>query len=87
MARVFHGFMNKNNDSTNRVIEKKLYLFLAYQSALLEESRRCGFQSENSFSRTQTKKVKFQDFKRYCRARGREDVKVIYLKKNNYVVK
>ena len=33
------------------------------------------------------KKVKLHDFKRYCRARGREDVRVIYLKKNNYVVK
>ena len=33
------------------------------------------------------KKVKLQDFKRCCRARGREGVRVIYLKKNNYVVK
>ena len=33
----------------------------------------------------QEKKVKLQDFKIYC-ARGREDVRVVYLKKN-YVVK
>ena len=66
---------------------KKALVFLAYQSTLLEESRRCGFRSENSFSRTQTKKRQGANFKRYCRAMGREDVRVIYLKKNNYVVK
>ena len=27
MARVFHGCMNKNNDGTNRVIEKTLFVF------------------------------------------------------------
>lgn len=87
MARVFHGCMNKNNDGTNRVIEKNFICFWPTSRPFWKRVGDVDFRVRTRSQELKQKKVKLQDFKRYCRARGREDVRVIYLKKNNYVVK
>ena len=84
--------MNKNNDDTNRIIEKKLCL---WPTSLLywKRARDVDFGVRTRSQELKQEKVKLQDFNRYCRFRGREDIRawleaddsvVYYLKKNDY---
>ena len=76
MYRVFHGCANKNNDGTNRVIEKNHIFFRPTSQRYWKRVR--DVDSLGIRTRSQELKqenVKWQDFKRYCRFRGREDIR------------
>ena len=86
MARVFHGCMNKNNDGTNRVIEKNFICFWPTSRPFWKRVGDVDFRVRTRCQELSKKKSSCKTLKDIG-ARGREDVRVIYLKKNNYVVK
>ena len=73
--KTFHGCLRKNKDGTNRIIEKG-------KRCLWPTSFPCWKKiedtSEGIHTRSQEHKqkiVKRADFNRYCRQRGRENIK------------
>ena len=90
--RVFHGCMNKNNDGTNRIIEKNFTCFCPTNMPFWKRARDVDFCVRTCSQDTRQDVVKRQDFNRYCRYKGREDIRrwmsadvseVYFLKENN----
>ena len=91
MFRVFHGCMSKNSDGTNRVIEKNFICLCPTSQPFWKRARDVDFGVRTRSQELGQGKVKLQDFNRYCRFRGQEDIRtwieadesvVYYLKKN-----
>ena len=96
--KVFHGCMNKNNDVSNHIIKKNHTCLYPTDVPFWKRARDVDFRVRTRSQETRQNAVKLQDFNRYCRHRGREDIKrrlyadeseLYYLKKNNrfFVVK
>ena len=90
--------MNKNNDGTNRIIEKKSYILYPTNVPFWKKARDVDFCVRTCSQEARQDAIKLQDFNRYCRYRGREDIKrwlyadeseLYFLKKNDcfFVVK
>ena len=76
LHRVYHGCANKNADDTNRVIEKNHICFWPTDQPYWKRIRDVENDGVKTCSQELAKKkVKWQDFKRYCRFRGREDLR------------
>ena len=73
--RVFHGCMNKNNDGTNRIIEKNFTCFCPTNMPFWKRARDVDFCVRTCSQDTRQDVVKRQDFNRYCRYKGREDIR------------
>ena len=85
--------MNKNSDGTNRVIEKNFICLCPTSQQFWKRARDVDFGVRTRSQELVQRKVKLQDSNRYCRFRGREDIRtwleadksvVYYLKKNDY---
>ena len=74
-SRVFHGCANKNDGGTNRVIEKDHICFWPTNQPYWKRVGDVNFCVRTRSQELQQKKVKWQDFNRYCRHRGREDIR------------
>ena len=70
MFKVFHGCANKNNNGTNRVIEKNCICFSATSQPYWKRVRDMNFGVRTRTQEFNQKKVKLQDFNCYCRFRG-----------------
>ena len=90
--RVFHGCMNKNNDGTNRIIEKNFTCFCPRNMPFWKRARDVDFCVRTCSQDTRQDVVKRQDFNRYCRYKGHEDIRrwmsadvseVYFLKEND----
>lgn len=90
--RVFHGCMNKNNDGTNRIIEKNFTCFCPTNMPFWKRARDVDFCVRTCSQDTRQDVVKRQEFNRYCRYKGREDIRrwmsadvseVYFLKEND----
>lgn len=90
--RVFQGCMNKNNDGTNRIIEKNFTCFCPTNMPFWKRARDVDFCVRTCSQDTRQDVVKRQDFNRYCRYKGREDIRrwmsadvseVYFLKEND----
>lgn len=91
--------MSKNSDGTNRVIEKNFICLCPTSQPFWKRARDVDFGVRTRSQELGQGKVKLQDFNRYCRFRGQEDIRtwieadesvVYYLKKKTdyfYVVK
>ena len=90
--------MNKNNDGKNHIIEKNHTYLYPTDMPFWKRARDVDFWVRTHSQETRQNAVKLQDFNRYCRHRGREDIKrwlsadeseLYYLKKNDrfFVVK
>ena len=75
MFKVFHGCANKNNDGTYHVIEKNHICFWPTSRPYWKRARDVNFGVRTRSQELKQKKVKWQDFNRYCRFRGREDIR------------
>lgn len=73
--RVFHGCMNKNNDGTNRIIEKNFTCFCPTNMPFWKRARDVDFCVRTCSQDTRQDVVKRQDFNRYCRYKGHEDIR------------
>ena len=73
--RVFHGCMNKNNDGTNRIIEKNFTCFCPTNMPFWKRARDVDFCVRTCSQDARQDVVKRQDFNRYCRYKGREDIR------------
>ena len=73
--KVFHGSMNKNNDSTNRIIEKNFTCLYPTNVPFWKRARDVGFCVRTHSQEARQDAVKLQGFNRYCRYRDREDIK------------
>ena len=85
--------MNKNNDGTNRIIEKNFVCLQPTSQPYWKRARDADFGVRTLSQELKQEKVKLQDFNQYFRFRGREDIRawleaddqvVYYLKKNDY---
>ena len=96
--KSFHGCMNKNNHSTNRIIEQNFTCLYPADFPFWKRARDVDFCVSTRSQEARQDAVKLQDFNRYCRYRGREDIKrwlyadeskLYFLKKNDcfFVVK
>ena len=90
--RVFQGCMNKNNDGTNRIIEKNFTCFCPTNMPFWKRARDVDFCVRTCSQDTRQDVVKRQDFNRYCRYKGHEDIRrwmsadvseVYFLKEND----
>ena len=75
LYRVFHGCTNKNNDGTNRVIEKNHICFWPTSQPYWKRVRDVDIGVRTLSQELKQEKVKWQDFKRYCRFRERKDIR------------
>ena len=73
--RVFHGCMNENNDGTNRIIEKNFTCFCPTNMPFWKRARDVDFCVRTCSQDARQDVVKRQDFNRYCRYKGREDIR------------
>ena len=73
--KVFHGSMNKNNDGTNRIIEKIFLCLYPTNVPFWKRARDVGFCVRTHSQEARQDAVKLQGFNRYCRYRDREDIK------------
>ena len=85
--------MSKNSDGTNRVIEKNFICLCPTSQSFWKRARDVDFGVRTCSQEVGQRKVKLQDFNRYCRFRGRKDIRtwleadesvVYYLRKNDY---
>ena len=73
--RVFHGCMRKNSDGTNRIIEKNFTCLYPTNMPFWKRARDVDFGVRTRSQEARQDFVKRLDFNRYCRSRGREDIK------------
>ena len=73
--KFFHGCMNKNNDDTNRIIEKNFTCLYPTNVPFWKRARDVDFCVRTRSQEARQDAVKLQDFNRYCRYTGREDIK------------
>ena len=90
--KVFHVCMKKNNDGTNRIIGKNFTCFYPTNMPFWKTARDINFCVRRRSQEARQDVVKRQDFNRYCRYRGREDIRrwmsadvseVYFLKEND----
>ena len=67
--------MNKNNDGTNRIIEKNFTCLYHTNVSFWKRARDVGFCVRTHSQEARQDAVKLQGFNRYCRYRDREDIK------------
>ena len=67
--------MRKNNDGTNRIIEKNFTCLYPTKMSFWKRARDVNFGVYTRSQEARQDFVKRQDFNRYCRYRGREDIK------------
>ena len=67
--------MNKNNDGTNHIIEKDFVCLWRISQPYWKRAREVDFGVRTRSQELKQGKVKLQDFNRYCRFRGREDIR------------
>ena len=72
--KVFYGCMNKNNDGTNRIIEKKFTCLYPTNVPFWKRARDIDICVRTRSQEARQDAVKLQDFNIYCRYRGREDI-------------
>ena len=89
---TFHGSMTKNKDGTNRIIEKNHICFCPTSAPFWKKTADVDFKVRTRSQEQKQDLVKRQDFNRYCRRRGHEDIKrwleaddseVYYMKKSD----
>ena len=73
--RVFQGCMRKNSDGTNRIIEKNFICLYPTNMPFWKRARDVYFLVRTCFQEARQDFVKRLGFNRYCRRRGREDIK------------
>ena len=71
----FHGCLRKIKDGTNRIITKKFCCFCPITNPFWKKTVDVGFKVRTRSQELKQELVKRQDFNRYCRKRGREDIK------------
>ena len=71
----FHGCLRKNKDGTNTIIKKKFCCFCPTTNPFWEKTADVDFKVRTRSQELKQELVKRQDFIRYCRKRGREDIK------------
>ena len=69
----FHGCLRKNRDGTNRIIEKNKRCLCS--SPFWKKTSDVCFKIRTRSQEQKQELVKRSDFNRYCRKRGREDIK------------
>ena len=67
--------MNKNNDGTNRIIEKNFTCLYPTNVPFWKRARDVGFCVRTHSQEARQDAVKLQGFNRYCRYRDRKDIK------------
>ena len=72
---TFHGSMTKNKDGTNRIIEKNHICFCPTSAPFWKKTADVDFKVRTCSQEQKQDLVKRQDFNRYCRRRGCEDIK------------
>ena len=70
-----HGCMRKNNDGSNRVIEKGKRCLCSTASPFWKNAVDIPFQVSTRSQENKKELVKRADFNRYCRQRGQEDIR------------
>ena len=73
--KVFHGCMSKNSDGTNRIIEKNFTCLYHTNVPFWKRVRDVDFRVRTRSQEARQNAVKLQVFNRYCRRRGRNDIK------------
>ena len=71
----FHGCLLKNRDRTNRIIEKNKKCLWPTSSPFWKKTSVVSFRIRTRSQEQKQELVKRSDFNRYCRRRGREDIK------------
>ena len=71
----FHGCMRKNKDSSNRIIEKGRWCLSPTSSTFWKKKVDVPFKISTRSQENKKELVKRADFHRYCRQRGREDIR------------
>ena len=71
----FHGCLRKNRDGTNRIIEKNKRCLWPTSSPFWKKTSDVCFKIRTRSQEQKQELVKRSDFNRYCRRRGREDIK------------
>ena len=71
----FHGCLRKNRDGTNRIIEKNKSCLWPTSSPFWKKTSDVCFKIRTRSQEQKQELVKRSDFNRYCRKRGREDIK------------
>ena len=72
---TFHGCMTKNKDGANRIIENNHICFCPTSAPFWKKIADVNFKVRTRSQEQKQDLVKRQDFNRYCRRRGREDIK------------
>ena len=67
--------MNENNDRTNHIIEKDFVCLWRISQPYWKRARDVDFGVRTRSQELKQEKVKLQDFNRYCRFRGCEDIR------------
>ena len=67
--------MNENNDGTNHIIEKDFVCLWRISQPYQKRARDVDFGVRTRSQELKQEKVKLQDFNRYCRFRGCEDIR------------
>ena len=67
--------MNKNNDGTNHIIEKDYVWLWRISQPYWKRAIDVDFGVRTCSQELRQEKVKLQDFNRYCRFRGHEDIR------------
>ena len=71
----FHGGMQKNKDGSNRIIEKGKRCLCPTVSPFWKKTVDVSFKVSTRSQEYKKELVKRADFNRYCRQRGRNDIK------------
>ena len=71
----FHGWMQKNKDGSNRIIEKGKRCLCPTVSPFWKKTVDVPFEVSTRWQEYKKELVKRADFNRYCRQRGRNDIK------------
>ena len=70
-----HGCMRKNKDGSNRIIEKNKWCLWPTTSPFWEKMEDVSFKIRTRSQEQEQELVNKSEFNRYCRRRGREDIK------------
>ena len=72
---LFHGCMRKNRDGSNRIIEKNKCCLWPTTCPFWKKTADVSFKIRTPSQEQKQEIVKNSEFDRYCRRRGREDIK------------
>ena len=71
----FHGCMRKNKGGSNRIIEKNKWCLWPTTNPFWKKTEDFSLKIRTRSQERKRELVKRSDFNRYCRKRGREDIK------------